>query len=118
MYKADAASATVDTITTALVIPGGTNATNGFANIAGSVYNTTLYFTLADSAVLAFKTTAYNQVGDKLTLVILNTTNGHWLQLLGYSGLASAWQTLSGNTKVVLNSAKNAVLTFVFDGTY
>lgn len=124
LFRQDSTQTAMDTVLTSLYIPAnGANAAsylnaNGQLNITGTVSNTTLYLTVHDSCVLAFNTTAYSHVGDELNLIILNTTGTvHTVYLLGYSGLASVWQTAASGTKISLNSGKNAVLHFIFDGT-
>lgn len=108
--KSDAASATVDTITTALT---NSVSSKGF-------YNTTVTFTVSDSAVLSISSTANSQPGDRLTVVLNNSISSaaSFVNFLGYSALASKWKMASTGTKIILASLKSAVLQFYFDGTY
>ena len=118
IFHTDVASATLDTVLTSAILPSGT-APNGFPNITGTVFDATIYLTVKDSCVFAFKSTAYNQIGDRLTLIISNTQSFNpVVYLYGYSALASQWQTVASGTKITCNAGKNAVLHFVYDGTY
>ena len=108
--KSDAASATVDTITTSLT---NSVSSRGF-------YHTTVYFTLADSCVFSFSSIDNCVKGDRLTVIIQNSiaSAASFVNFLGYSGLASKWKMASTGTKVTLAASKWATLQFIFDGTY
>lgn len=108
--KTDAASATVDTITTSLT---NSMSSRGF-------YHTYVYFSLSDSCVFSFSSVSNCVKGDRLTVIIQNTiaSAASFVNFLGYSGLTSKWKMASTGTKVTLAASKWATLEFVFDGTY
>ena len=118
IFHTDVASATLDTVLTSVIMPPGTDA-YGNAKITGTVFNATIYLTVLDSCVFAFKSVSYAHPGDRLTVIISNTQSFNpVVYLYGYSGLTSKWQTVASGTKITCNAGKNAVLTFRWDGTF
>lgn len=104
----------------------------GFANItladtAGETTDTVLInpnsycsnvvLTLTDSCVLAFSSVASSYFGDNFTITIQNASgSGHFVNFLGYSGLATKWGMGVTGTKISPASALSATLRFQFDG--
>lgn len=104
---ADEAGATVDTLT---FIPG--------SNGMGPIYENTVVVTVTDSCVLALKKIGNCFKGDKMKVIIVNTSgSGHFVNFLGYSGLATKWEMLASGTKISLNSGKGATVNLVFSGS-
>jgi len=98
---ADTAGATVDTI---VITPNN--------------WNKLYVLTLTDSCVLAIKSTATSFTGSVMTVIVENTSgSSHFVNLLGYSGLATQWGVSSTGTKLLPASTKRVVITFVCDGT-
>lgn len=104
---ADTAGSTTDTITT-----------NGLDANGLSFYHTDIILTLTDSCVFSWKSIASARLGDKITLIIENTSgSGHFVNFLGYSGLSTKWDMASTGTKLSPNSAKRMTAEFSWDGT-
>jgi hypothetical protein len=97
---ADTAGSTTDTVT---IIPNS--------------YTNHYVLTLTDSCVLSFSSIKDSWFGDNIVLTIENTSgSGHFVNFLGYSGLATKWGMSSTGTKISPASTKSATLTFFFDG--
>lgn len=104
---ADTAGSTVDTL---LIVPG--------SNGMGPIYENTVVVTVTDSCVLAIKKIGTSFQGDKMKVIIKNATGAnHFVNFLGYSGLATKWEMVSSGTKISLNSGKGATVNLVFSGT-
>lgn len=105
---ADTAGSTVDTI---LITPGTGN--------RGGVYMNHYELTLTDSCVLAIRSVGSSFKGDRMILAIYNTAgSNHFVKLLGYSGLATKWNTqTSGTSKVSVATGATTVMQFYFSGT-
>lgn len=103
---ADTAGATPDTL---LIIPGVT--------ARGGVYSNHIQLTLKDSCVLAISNITSSYLYDELYVDIENTSGTpHWVQFLGYSGLATKWEMAATGTKISPNSGKTVSLLFKFNG--
>jgi len=104
----DTAGATPDTL---LITPGVGN--------RGGVYLNHYEVTLTDSAVLAIRSVGSCFKGDRMTVAIYNTAgSNHWLKFLGYSALATKWNTqTSGTSKLSLLTGATTILEFYFTGT-
>lgn len=73
--------------------------------------------TVVDSAAIAINY-ASAHVGDRVCIIFYNTSgSGHFVKFTGRGGVASRWGCSATGTVATLNSAKNAVFNFVFDGT-
>ena len=89
---ADTAGSTIDTVTFVSSL-----------SQRGSIFDMNVKLTLTDSCVLAISSDGNSRYGDRMHLIIANTSGAnHKVKFLGYSGLTSQWlmNAASGTTKI------------------
>jgi len=104
---ADTAGTTPDTL---LITPGIGN--------RGGVYQNHYEVTLRDSAVLAIRSVGSCFKGDRMTVAVYKTSGTGVLKLLGYSGLATKWNTnAAGTSRLSFATGATTIIQFYFTGT-